>query len=245
MKVNRLIILILALAYAVFWFGGIFSYVYLDEPPSDSRWAAPVFLYLAGILIMALTEPGYRLQLAACGFLGLAAEMIGVRLGFPFGSYSYTNALKPMVLGVPLAIGFAWLILFAYIKQMLQGFDLKTPWFQFCGALWMMGLDLVIDPLASGPLNYWIWENQGWFSGVPTVNFLGWFGVSLVMFFIFSKPWPRSNFIGYIGLSIVLFFTLISLAHGIYPALIAGVALILIHFGLMFKRQGGKYKFIS
>ena len=38
----------------------------------------------------------------------------------------------------------------------------------------MVALDLLIDPLASGPLGYWIWEAKGWFCGVPLVNFFGW-----------------------------------------------------------------------
>lgn len=139
-------------------------------------------------------------------------------------------------MGVPLAIGFAWLILFAYVKQMLQQMGIRTPWVILCGALWMVALDLLIDPLASGPLGYWIWEVKGWFCGVPLVNFLGWFGVSLILFSIFRKPWPQSEGNLHIGLSIVLFFSLIALACGVYAALLAGIGLFIIHSWIIISR---------
>jgi putative membrane protein len=217
------------MCYALFWGGGVVSYLYLGGPPADSRWTAPLFLFLACALTVGLTARDYRLPLMTSGILGLAVEVVGVRLGFPFGRYAYTPALRPFVLDVPLAIGFAWLILFAYVKQMLQRVKMREPWLQLCGASWMVLLDLLIDPLASGPLGYWIWEEKGWFCGVPLVNFLGWFGISLVLFVIFQAPWPRSEGIYHIGLSIVLFFSLIALARVILPALVAGLILCLIH----------------
>ena len=237
MKAYKYTILCLVICYAILWIGGIVSYLFLGGPPSESRWTAPLFLCLAGILTLGLTGREYRLPLLASGALGLTAEIIGVRLGFPFGRYSYTPELQPFVLGVPLAIGFAWLILFAYVKQMLQQIEMRTPWVILCGALWMVALDLLIDPLASGPLGYWIWEVKGWFCGVPLVNFLGWFGVSLILFAIFRKPWPSSEGIVYIGLSIVLFFSLIALARGVYAALLAGLGLCIVHSWIIISRQ--------
>ena len=229
MKASKAIGPVLVFSYVFFWIGGIVSYLYLGGPPADSRWAAPLFLFLAGALTIGMTAREFRLPLVAAGALGLLVEIIGVRLDFPFGGYSYTATLRPFVFGVPLAIGFAWLILFGYVKQMLQRIKIRSAWQPLCGALWMVVLDLLIDPLASGPLDYWIWEEKGWYCGVPMVNFLGWFGVSLLLFFIFRTPWPRSDGVCHVGLSIVLFFSLIALAHGIYPALAAGLALGVIH----------------
>ena len=236
MKAYKYTILFLVICYAILWIGGIVSYLFLGGPSSESRWTAPLFLCLAGILTVVLTGRQCRVPLLAVGTLGLAAEIIGVRLGFPFGHYSYTPELRPFVLGVPLAIGFAWLILFAYVKQMLQQIGMRTPWVILCGALWMVALDLLIDPLASGPLGYWVWGVKGWFCGVPLVNFLGWFGVSLILFAIFHKPWPPSDGIAHIGLSIVLFFSLIALARGVYAALLAGIGLCIIHSGIIISR---------
>lgn len=236
MNAYKYTIPVLVICYAILWIGGIVSYLFLGGPPSDSRWTAPTFLCLAGLLTLMLTSREYRLPLLASVALGLAAEIIGVRLGFPFGRYTYTSELQPFVLGVPLAIGFAWLILFAYVKQMLQRIGMRTPWLILWGALWMVALDLLIDPLASGPLGYWIWEEKGSFCGVPLVNFLGWFAVSLILFSIFRAPWPLSEGIAHIGLSIVLFFSLIAVARGIFAALLAGSGLCIIHSWIIISR---------
>ena len=40
--------------------------------------------------------------------VGLAAEAVGVRTGFPFGDYSYADTLGPTVLGVPVVVPLAW-----------------------------------------------------------------------------------------------------------------------------------------
>ncbi|UCG65995.1 MAG: carotenoid biosynthesis protein [Deltaproteobacteria bacterium] len=236
MKAHNLIIMILIPCYCLLWIGGIISYLFICGPPSDSRWTAPLFLCLAAALAVALTSPNYRLPLMACGLIGLVVEIVGVRLGFPFGRYVYTQELQPLVLGVPIAIGCAWLVLFAYVKQMLHFGGIPAPWQYLCGASWMVSLDLLIDPLASGPLGYWIWEEKGWYYGVPLTNFLGWFVVSLALFLIFRNQWPRATGVVHVGLSIVIFFSLIALARGLFGALLTGIVLILFH-GWVFWRN--------
>lgn len=236
MKAHKFIILILIPCYSLLWVGGTVSYLFLCGPPSESRWTAPLFLCLAAALALALTHPNYRLHLTACGLFGIAIEIVGVRFGFPFGRYIYTQELQPLVLGVPIAIGCAWLVLFAYVKQMLQFLGIPAKWQYLYGASWMVSLDLLIDPLASGPLGYWIWEKKGWYCGVPLTNFLGWFVVSLALFLIFRNPWPRRMGVLQVGLSIVIFFCLIALARGIFGAILAGIVLILLH-GWVFWRN--------
>jgi putative membrane protein len=237
MKAHKVIILILILCYCLLWTGGVVSYLFLCGPPSDSRWTAPLFLCLAGALALTLTAPKYRLPLVACGLIGLVFEIVGVRLGLPFGRYFYTQELQPFVLGVPIAIGCAWLVLFAYVKQMLQIGGIPAHWQYLCGAFWMVSLDLLIDPLASGPLGYWIWAKEGWYHGVPMMNFLGWFVVSLALFLIFRNPWPRRMGVVQVGFSIVIFFALIALARGIIGALLAGIGLILIHGWVLWRNR--------
>jgi putative membrane protein len=237
MKANKFIIVILISFYCLLWIGGIVSYLFLSGPPSDSRWTAPLFLCLAAALALTMTHANYRLPLMACGLIGLAVEVVGVRLGFPFGRYLYTQELRPFILDVPLAIGCAWLVLFAYVKQMLQLAGITEPWQYLCGASWMVFMDLLIDPLASGPLGYWIWKEEGWYCGVPLTNFLGWFGVSLALFLIFRNPWPRRMGVVQVGFSIVMFFSLIALALGIFGALLAGVGLCLLHAWIIWRNR--------
>ncbi len=57
-------------AYALFWAGGLVSYVALDGPPAGSEWAAPVFLFLAAGLALRLapaTAPVCADDGTACG----------------------------------------------------------------------------------------------------------------------------------------------------------------------------------
>ena len=42
---------------------------------------------------------------------GLLAEAVGVATGVPFGTYSYAGTLGPRVLGVPLVIPLAWVMM--------------------------------------------------------------------------------------------------------------------------------------
>jgi len=238
MKAHKLIIFILIFCYCLLWIGGIVSYLFLSGPPSESRWTAPLFLCLAAALALALTDSKYCLHLIVCGLFGLATEIVGVHLGLPFGRYVYTQELQPLFLEVPIAIGCAWLVLFAYVKQILQFGGVPASWQYLCGAFWMVSLDLLIDPLASGPLGYWIWEENGGYCGVPLTNFLGWFVVSLALFLIFRNPWPRRVGVVQVGLSIVIFFSLIALARGIFGALLAGILLIALHGWVFWRNRG-------
>ena len=229
MKAYRFIIPPLIACYGILWIGGVISYLFLGGPSSEALWTAPLFLFLAGGLVMTFSDLTSRLPLVAVGLLGLGVEIVGVRLGVPFGRYVYTDVLQPSILGVPCAIGCAWLVLFAYVKQMLQLGGIRTPWLQLWGAAWMFTLDLLIDPLASGPLSYWIWQEKGWYFGIPLVNFAGWFGVSLALFLIFRAPWPKRIGVAWVGLSVVIFFWIIAIAYEVNEAFLTGLLLCLLH----------------
>lgn len=229
MKVHRIILILLLVGYAVLWFGGAVSYLFFDGPPTGNDWTAPAFLFLAALLTFHLTSPGWRWQLPVAGIIGMAAEFIGLKWGYPFGSYDYTGVLYPKILGVPIAIGCAWLILFAYVRQMLARFKIPARWRAVAGAFWMMGLDLLIDPLAAGPLGYWVWSGGGWYHGVPITNFAGWFLVSLLLFLIFPQRPGANSGVAYTGLSIVLFFTLIAIKQLMIGPMIAVAALVALH----------------
>lgn len=229
MKVYRIILILLLVSYAVLWVGGAVSYLFFDGPPAGGEWTAPAFLFLAALLTLHLTSPGWRWQVPVAGIIGMAAEFIGLKWGYPFGSYHYTGVLYPKVLGVPIAIGCAWLILFAYVRQMVAVVKIPAFWRAIVGAFWMMGLDLLIDPVAAGPLGYWVWSDSGWYHGIPVTNFAGWFLVSLLLFLIFPQS-PAANLgVAYTGLSIVLFFTLIAVKQVMIGPTIAAAALLALH----------------
>jgi putative membrane protein len=115
----------------------------------------------------------------------------------------------------------AWLVLFAYVRQM------AVP--AVAAAGWMTAIDLVIDPLAVTTLNYWSWEGTGPYYGIPWSNFAGWFVVSLALFAIPRRPAVPNRRTAWLGLSVVLFFTVVALGSGLRLAGAAGVGLVTLH----------------
>lgn len=229
---SRILVAPLALAYAVMWAGGIGSHILHGGTPAHMWWAAPVFLALAALIVIATSNRKEIRALVAAAALGVTSELIGVRYGFLYGEYAYTDALRPLAFGVPVVMAGAWMVLAAYVRQMVLFFRMSV-WAEITAAsLWMTAIDLVIDPLAAGLLGYWRWLEGGLYYGIPARNFLGWFLVSLSIFSLIRafeggnrRPnrWARLT-----GLSIIMFFTAIALIHGLMLAGSAGVTLCLL-----------------
>jgi putative membrane protein len=232
MNTRKVILTALAGAYVALWVGGVSAHVLQGGPPTDAQWAAPVFLLLAGLIALVTASPANLGGLLAAACVGFIAEYVGVSYGFLFGRYVYTGTLQPLLLGVPLVMACAWMILFAYVKQMLFPFKLSKLTEMTISGVWMVAIDLLIDPLAANRLGYWRWIETGAYYGVPARNFLGWFLVSFMIFGIVrqhpqSDLWARS-----VGLSILLFFTVIALAYQLALAAGVGLVLALVHVAL-------------
>ena len=232
MNTRKVILTALAGAYVTMWVGGVSAHVLQGGPPTDAQWAAPVFLFLAGLIVLVTASPANLGWLLAAAGVGFIAEYVGVSYGFLFGSYVYTGTLQPLLLGAPLVMACAWMILFAYVKQMLLPFKLSKLTEMTISGVWMVAIDLLIDPLAANRLGYWRWIETGAYYGVPARNFLGWFLVSFMIFGIVrqhpqSDLWARS-----VGLSVLLFFTIIALAYKLALAAGVGLVLSLVHLAL-------------
>jgi bisanhydrobacterioruberin hydratase len=233
MILRKTILAALLSLYALMWIGGIGSHIWFESTAAETRWAAPIFLLLAGLIVIAASRRRDLLALLLISSSGFVAELIGVRCGFLFGDYIYTGALTPQLLGVPIVMASAWMVLVAYTRQMLLSFELPVWVEALAASLWMTAIDLIIDPLASGALGYWRWREAGAYYGVPARNFLGWFAVSLLILslvaVLFGREREGNPLARYIGLSILLFFTIIALAHSLILAGIIGMALCLLH----------------
>jgi putative membrane protein len=113
-------------------------------------------------------------------------EAIGAATGVPFGHYDYTDALQPQLLGVPLLIPLAWLMMLppawavaAVLHPAVRSEHARLVYAALSGAAFT-AWDLYLDPqmVAHG---LWIWEQPGSYFGIPWVNFAGWWAVATVL----------------------------------------------------------------
>ncbi|HST22528.1 MAG TPA: carotenoid biosynthesis protein [Blastocatellia bacterium] len=238
-QISNLPLAALVCFYIVMWVGGVGSHFLFGQAPQDMKWAAPVFLLLAALIVLLTTELANLARLLTASAVGFAAEAIGVRYGFVFGAYIYTGELGPQLFGVPLVMMCAWMALVAYADHMLPD-CLPVAVRAVIAALWLTAIDLVIDPLAAGELGYWRWQERGTYYGIPASNFAGWFTVSLLIFglvgLLFGRGQQSNSLPRLIGLSLILFFTFIALAHHFVVIAIIGVLLCFVHFILIYLR---------
>ncbi|MDZ4198802.1 MAG: carotenoid biosynthesis protein [Kiritimatiellia bacterium] len=230
MKITRIVKIGLAGFYGLLWSGGVFSYLFLGGPPEGVEWTAPTFLATASLLVFISMRRSEWPILLLGGAIGFASEAVGVKFGFPFGSYTYTATLDPRWLGVPLVMAAAWVVLFAYVRQMV-----RRP---LAAAAWMTAIDLVIDPLAANGLGYWTWEHPGPYYGIPWSNFAGWFAVSFLLFSLDRRPVIPSAPVRWVGLSQIVFFTAIAFGTGAVLAGVFGVALLTLHAARRLRESG-------
>lgn len=112
---------------------------------------------------------------------GLGIEMIGVNTGWPFGEYKYGPSLGTKVLNTPLMIGINWLLL-VYTTGFISR---KVPVIRvvraLIGALLMVALDLVLEPVAI-QLDFWTWAE----GDIPMQNYIAWFVIAFVFHLLYQ-----------------------------------------------------------
>ncbi|MCC6152994.1 MAG: carotenoid biosynthesis protein [Candidatus Hydrogenedentes bacterium] len=180
-----------------------------------------------------------RIRLLAVGLIGTLAELAGVHTGFPFGGYQYTDALSPLVAGVPIVMACAWMVLAGFVHQIVATLQLPRTVSIFLFASLLTAIDLIIDPLAAGPLEYWTWDATGAYYGIPVTNFAGWFLVSLAAAVAMGHDYQRTNVHWFVGYSITLFFTILAAVNGMgFVTFIGAVLLALVAY--VFSKHGAR-----
>jgi putative membrane protein len=212
---------VLTAAYAVLWIGGILINIKRYSVPPGLAWTAPAFLALAGAITLLGTRRPIRLALA--GAAGYGLEVVGVHTGVPFGRYTYTETLGLQLLGVPVVLACAWLVLVSYVTDRVRRAIRRAAARPVLGALWLVATDLLIDPLAAGPLTYWRWAGNGSYYGVPWSNFVGWFLTGVLLVALVSDDGGQAErAAAWTGLSVIVFFGITAAAYGLLaPALVA------------------------
>ena len=113
--------------------------------------------------------------------IGMVSEILGVNYGLIFGDYVYLDNLGTKILGVPVLIGLNWIIL-TFITGSLSSLIFKNKYLSiFIGALLMLVLDLLIEPVAP-LLGFWIFDSPV----VPLQNYIGWFAIGVINQIIFQ-----------------------------------------------------------
>jgi uncharacterized membrane protein len=174
------------------------AYPLVGGDARDALTVATVVLFALASLAHALVSRGPRtaaVLLAAGGGGGLVAEAVGVATGVPFGRYDYAGTLGPTVLGVPLVIPLAWIMMawpaWLVALRLTRGRGRATR--VAVGAVALASWDLFLDPQMVDA-GHWRWADPvPSLPGVPTVpltNYAGWLLVAAVLMLLLDALLP-------------------------------------------------------
>ncbi len=142
---------------------------------------------MQALAVMAALFPAWGLRRTAqafllVGVLSYLAELIGSSTGIPFGRYHYTDLLQPQLVGVPLLIPLAWMMMLppAWAIARLALPSAPRLAHALLSAAAFTAWDLFLDPQMV-MFGFWVWEQPGEYFGIPLVNYLGWFLVSTLL----------------------------------------------------------------
>jgi putative membrane protein len=121
--------------------------------------------------------------LVLVGATSIAFESVGLATGFPYGSYTYSDALGPTLLGVPFLVPLAWLMM-AWPSWLLAEHltseltpARRRPVRVLVAAAVFAAWDVVLDPQLVDA-GYWTWAHPEpglpGIDSVPLTNLAGW-----------------------------------------------------------------------
>ena len=201
-------------------------------------WTTNIFLALeAAVTFMFLSGSAEKKSAAVTAViilvLAFTIELLGVKTGFPFGAYSYTNTLRPQLFGVPLAITLSWFTIAvnAYLVSKFFLFGLNKFFVLFISAVIILAIDLLLEPFAS--INgYWVWET----GKIPLINYLSWFVSGFIFSYLLDRfvLWNRNVFLNMNFITIpavillinILQFTVINIYSGYIIITLTGLVMI-------------------
>jgi uncharacterized membrane protein len=229
LKPSRGLLIAMSVLHVLMWGGGIACFSVWPLSDEMRAIATPVFLWNASVIMACLLWRHRSLALLWAGTAGFAIEVLGVQTGFPFGGYTYTDQFGFALFGTPVVLSAAWFLLISYSRFIVAGRIAGRSLRALLGAGWMMGIDLVLEPVATGPMRAWSWHTADGYYGVPVTNFAAWFIISFVMLRIMEAwlPAPKPDRgIVFMGTSLLLFFTTIALLHQLMLAGFIGIAML-------------------
>lgn len=230
-------------AFAVYAFVYPFAILLIsfDWMPFGMEWMSSLLLVLLGLSCLGWAWANFGvlgvLSSTLVFVLGVIIEYVGVSTGFPFGAYRYTGVLVPELPGgVPLAMGFAWLLIviagsFTARRLLLRmrRTARSVAALTVLSALFAVGLDLLLEPVAYHVKGYWQWfAGDAGYYGIPWGNFAAWFvaaaalSVPLAALYTTRTPTKRVWLPVTLYTMNVIMFGIVNVAHGFWwPGLIA------------------------
>ena len=161
-------------------------------PLMPDAWRTQVTVTSVVVFFLASVADAYRVLgaasaavlVAVAGGGGLIAEAIGVATGWPFGHYAYTGTLGPELLGVPIVVPMAWVMMAWPALMVARTLATQTAAVVAVGAVALTTWDVFLDPqmVAAG---HWRWfapdPGLPLVPGIPLTNYAGWLVVSALV----------------------------------------------------------------
>lgn len=168
----------------------------------------PTWVYMMALPVLAFLlyriDFGWRrsvFMLVWGSFVGMLAELLGTGTGFPFGAYEYTAFLAPKILDrVPYLIPLSWYAISIISLDLAARLGLSRTQRIVAAAGFMLLWDIALDPAMGAGFPIWTWKTDGFFYGMPAINWLGWFGTALIIMWGYEmlggfrppRPTPRT-----------------------------------------------------
>ena len=158
---------------------------------STVYWAAGAMLLHA--LFAYRASYAFRFLLITFTY-ALLVEQIGMRTGWPFGSYEYSGSLGYQIYGVPLVVPFAWVMMAHPI--FLAARRVAPSWVFLVGGYGLMAWDLFLDPQMVSA-ERWVWEITGrtvpFQPEIPISNTFGWLLTGMGLMAILNLALPKER----------------------------------------------------
>lgn len=139
----------------------------------------PIALFLTGGIVLFSTLKNSNTYLLVWLIITYITtfilEVIGVKTGLIFGSYSYGNTLGLKIFDVPLIIGFNWTMIILGVILLSEKFFTNKILITLSASLIATIFDYFMEPSAI-KLEYWNWTDIM----IPLQNYLAWFLISFV-----------------------------------------------------------------
>lgn len=163
-------------------------------------WTTNIFLFLQGFLTFCLLLRYFGILKVILATIIIMLftfliELTGVKTGFPFGSYYYTDKLALLIFGVPVAISFAWytIIINSFLVSLYLFRNSSKKYLAvFLSSIFAVGIDFLLEPFASTVNKFWIWNTNG----IPASNFISWFIIGLLICIFLKFFWDTDKFPG-------------------------------------------------